>query len=102
MLFRRLKDISKALGPDTPLVLHGTHPVSDELFHKAMDRGVAKINLNRNVRDDYTAFMGQEYSRHELTTLKEKAVQVYATSIARAMDMLGSSGKAPQLEKSEA
>ena len=59
-----------------------------------MGRGVAKINLNRNVRDDYTAFVGQEYSWNELTVLKEKAVEVYATSIARAMDMLRSSGKA--------
>ena len=76
-------------------MLHGTHPVSDELFHKAIGRGIVKINLNRNVRDDYTTFVGQEYARHELTVLKEKAVEVYVSSIARAMNMLGSSEKAP-------
>jgi fructose-bisphosphate aldolase class II len=75
-------------------VLHGTHPVTDELFHETMARGVVKINLNRNVRDEYTAFVGESWSKHELTQLKEKAVEVYAKSIERAMDMLRSSGKA--------
>lgn len=56
--------------------------------------GVVKINLNRNVRDDYTAFVGENWSKTELTQLKEKAVTVYAASIERAMDMLRSSGKA--------
>jgi fructose-bisphosphate aldolase class II len=89
-----LDAIGKAIGSDIPLVLHGTHPVSDELFHKAMACGVVKINLNRNVRDDYTAFVEENWSRNELTQLKEKAVEVYAKSIGRAMDMLRSSGKA--------
>lgn len=75
-------------------MLHGTHPVTDELFHKAMACGVVKINLNRNVRDEYTAFVGENWSKNELTKLKEKAVEVYAKSIERAMDMLRSSEKA--------
>ncbi|KAF2629845.1 fructose-bisphosphate aldolase [Macroventuria anomochaeta] len=90
----RLQAIGKAVGNDIPLVLHGTHPVADELFHEAMARGIVKINLNRNVRDEYTAFVGENWSKDELTQLKEKAVKVYAKSIERAMDMLRSSGKA--------
>lgn len=91
--FLRLAAISKAVGPGVPIVLHGTHPVSDELFHKAVECGVVKVNLNRNVRDDYTVFVNLNWSKNELTKLKEKAVEVYTTSIERAMDMLGSSGK---------
>lgn len=79
---------------DIPLVLHGTHGVSDELFLATIPRGVHKINLNRTVRDDYTKFVAENAGRLELTVLKMQAVDVYAKSIMRMMDVLGSSGKA--------
>lgn len=80
--------------PETPLALHGTHAVSDELFQKAIQRGMRKVNLNRKVRNGYTKFVADNAGRLELTKLKEQAVEVYARDIGRAMDMLGSSGKA--------
>ncbi|KAI0134412.1 fructose-bisphosphate aldolase [Xylariales sp. AK1849] len=87
----RLLEISKATG--VPLVLHGTHPISDELFRKAISCGVVKINLNRTVRDKYTPFVTAHAGSLELTELKEKSVEVYTKSIERMMDVLGSSGK---------
>ena len=78
-----------------PLVLHGTYQVSDELFHKARQHGVIKVNLNRTVRDPYTRFVAENAGKLELTTLKMRAVEVYAQSIARVMrDVLDSAGKA--------
>ncbi|PSK42850.1 fructose-bisphosphate aldolase 1 [Elsinoe australis] len=44
----RLESIAKSVGPSIPLVLHGTHPVSDQLFQKAIKLGMRKINLNRS------------------------------------------------------
>lgn len=56
--------------------------------------GMTKINLNRTVRDDYTAFMADNSGKLELTELKTKAVEVYTKSIAGAMEsFLGSAGK---------
>ncbi|KAE8327897.1 ketose-bisphosphate aldolase [Aspergillus sergii] len=77
----------------TPLALHGTHPVSDELFQRTITCGVRKINLNRTVRDDYTDFVSEKAGSLELTVLKVQAVEIYAKSIERMMDILGSSGR---------
>ncbi|KAF2135834.1 uncharacterized protein K452DRAFT_280955 [Aplosporella prunicola CBS 121167] len=89
----RLESISQKVGPDVPLVLHGTHPVSDDLFKVAIRRGVAKINLNRTVRDPYTGFVAANAGSLELTALKERSVEVYAKSIERMLDVIGSSGQ---------
>ena len=77
-----------------PLVLHGTHPVSDELFQTAISCGVSKINLNRTVRDAYTKFVAEKAGTLELTVLKEQGVELYSQQIERMMDVLGSAGKA--------
>ncbi|KNG87209.1 fructose-bisphosphate aldolase [Aspergillus nomiae NRRL 13137] len=87
-----LRKISKSV--EQPLVLHGTHPVTDELFLKAIDCGVSKINVNRTVRDDYTKFVAENAGKLELTVLKVQAVDVYAKSVQRVMDLFRSSGKA--------
>ncbi|KAL2860805.1 class II fructose-bisphosphate aldolase [Aspergillus lucknowensis] len=66
---------------EQPLVLHGTHPVSDQHFRKAIDCGVAKINVNRAVRDEYTKFVAENAGKLELTVLKVQAVDIYTKSI---------------------
>ncbi|KAE8325991.1 ketose-bisphosphate aldolase [Aspergillus sergii] len=87
-----LRKIAKTV--EQPLVLHGTHPVEDELFLKAIDCGVSKINVNRTVRDDYTKFVAENAGKLELTVLKALAVDVYSKSVQHVMDLFGSSGKA--------
>ncbi|KAI0151883.1 aldolase [Hypoxylon sp. NC0597] len=89
-----LMDVHHAI-PHIPLVLHGTHGVSDELFRKARKYGILKINLNRTVRDEYTDFVAKNAGKLELTTLKMQGVDIYAKSIERVMrHVLGSAGKA--------
>lgn len=75
-------------------MLHGTHLVENELFLKAIDCGVSKINVNRIVRDDYTKFVAENAGKLEFTVLKVQAVDVYSKSVQRVMDLFGSSGKA--------
>ncbi|KAL3462652.1 ketose-bisphosphate aldolase [Aspergillus heterothallicus] len=89
----RLGSIGKVVPGNTPLVLHGTHPVSDELFLKTIACGVRKINLNRTVRDDYTRFVAEHAGTLELTVLQERAVDVYTKSIERMMRVFGSAGR---------
>ena len=56
---------------------------------------MAKINVNRTVRDDYTKFVAEKSGRLELTVLKLQAVDVYTRSITRFMEeVLESAGKA--------
>lgn len=90
----RLATIHAALGKSVPLALHGTHPVSDDLFLKSVECGVRKINLNRTVRDEYTKFVADNAGKLELTVLKMHAVEIYQKSIERMMVVFGSSGMA--------
>ncbi|CAM1511174.1 Fc.00g086870.m01.CDS01 [Cosmosporella sp. VM-42] len=89
-----LMDVHKAI-PHVPLVLHGTHGVSDDLFRTTRQYGMIKVNLNKTIRDNYTAFVAEHAGTLELTKLKVKAVEVYKHSIERVMrDVLKSAGKA--------
>lgn len=90
----RLKNIHGALGSQTPLVLHGTHPCSDEMFRVGIANGIRKVNLNRTVRNKYMKFLAEESGKLELTQLQEKGVQIYSEEIERLMRVLGSAGKA--------
>lgn len=91
---RRLSEVHQAI-PQIPLVLHGTHGVSDELFRTAITHGMVKINMNRTVRDEYTEFIAKSAGTLELTELKTKGVEVYSRSIERVIiKVLGSAGKA--------
>ncbi|KAL4994462.1 ketose-bisphosphate aldolase [Aspergillus recurvatus] len=86
----RLSAIGDLVSSTTPLVLHGTHPVSDGLFRKTIACGVRKINLNRTVRDEYTRFIADNAATLELTVLQEEGVKVYTRSIERIMGVMGS------------
>ncbi|KAL4959370.1 class II fructose-bisphosphate aldolase [Aspergillus stella-maris] len=89
----RLGAIGARIASHTPLALHGTHPVSDELFLRAVTCGVRKVNMNRTVRDEYTRFVADSAGTLELTALQEQGVKVYTRSIERMMRVLGSAGR---------
>ena len=88
-----MKAIHEALGPETPLVLHGTHPCSDEMLRVALANGVRKVNQNRTVRTRYMNFLAEEAGKMELTKAQEMGVQIYSEEIERMMVVLRSVGK---------
>lgn len=91
----RLDKIHEALGDKTPLVLHGTHPLSDEMVKVGMAKGMVKINQNRTIRDKYHKFMAENGSKTELTTLQAQAVEEYSKGVERFMiEVFQSAGKA--------
>ncbi|KAL1887460.1 hypothetical protein Sste5346_010209 [Sporothrix stenoceras] len=90
----RLQQIHEAVGTDVPLVLHGTHPLSDELVQKSMEYGMVKINQNRNVRLGYHKFIEDNCATKELTALQNEGVEVYSQEIERMMHVFKSAGKA--------
>ncbi len=91
----RLKKIGELLGRQTPLVLHGTHPLADHMVQKAMELGMVKINQNRSVRNKYQEFLSIYGGNGDLITLQENAVEAYSQDIDRAMtEILKSAGKA--------
>ncbi|RSL62289.1 hypothetical protein CEP53_004799 [Fusarium sp. AF-6] len=90
----RLQNIHRILGDATPLVLHGTHPLSDDMLRKGMELGMVKVNQNRNVRDGYHKYIRENYDKTELTVLQVQGVEEYSRGVERLMEVLGSAGKA--------
>ncbi|KAK2794052.1 hypothetical protein FQN51_000961 [Onygenales sp. PD_10] len=91
----RLEKISAALGRDgTPLVLHGTHPVSDRLIQEAIRYGMSKINQNQTVAQGYLGFLRDNAGKLKLTELQSEGVEVYSKDIEKFMGVIGSAGKA--------
>lgn len=89
-----MKEIGQKVPKNVSLVVHGTHPAGDELMRKAIACGVTKININRGVRDPYTAFMAENMGKMDITELQVEAVDVFATACERIMGVFGCLGKA--------
>ncbi|KAA8911472.1 fructose-bisphosphate aldolase [Sphaerosporella brunnea] len=96
---QRLGAISAALeGMGVEMVLHGTSPAGDELIRSVISQGVRKINMNKMVRDAQVAFLAENTGTMPETQLQEKAVEIYANEVGRAMrEVLGSAGKATEV-----
>ncbi|KAJ9644345.1 hypothetical protein H2204_001697 [Knufia peltigerae] len=91
----RLMKIYEKLGDRTPLVLHGTHPLSDDLVRVAMRLGMVKINQNRSVRNKYHEYLANFGGKGDLIALQENAVEAYSQDIERVMtEVFMSAGKA--------
>lgn len=91
----RLEKIHAALGDETPMVLHGTHPLSDDMVRVGMARGMVKVNQNRSVRNEYHQFLAGNASSTELTSLQSRGVEEYSKGIERVMvEVFRSNGKA--------
>src|SRR4051794_8668595 len=94
-LLNSLKHIHTAVGKSCPLVLHGTHPLSDDMVRLAMKLGVVKINENRTVRNRYMEFLAGNSGKMELTQLQMEGVEIYSQEIERMMrDVFMSAGRA--------
>lgn len=80
-----LQRIYGTFGDEVPLVLHGTHPLSDDMVRVAMRDGMRKINQNRNIWNGYHKYMEENGGNGDLTVLQERGVEVYSQGIRRLM-----------------
>ena len=90
----RLRKIREEVGDEVPLVLHGTHPLSNEMLAKGIQSGFRKVNQNKRVRLRYMKFLEEEAGKAELTSMQEKGIEIYADEVGEMMRQLGSAGKA--------
>jgi fructose-bisphosphate aldolase class II len=94
--FDRLKEIKKRV--DAPIVLHGSSGVPDEAIREAIALGVAKINIDTNIREAFTQIMREKLMenpedvdvRKVLGPAREGMIEVVREKIR----LFGSSGKA--------
>lgn len=93
--YDRLQRVREAVGERVRLVLHGADPFTEEIFAKCIACGVAKVNLNKVLNNEYVRVQREKAGRVPLTELLEEATDEMQKAVERCMDMLGSAGRYP-------
>ncbi|KAJ5587585.1 fructose-bisphosphate aldolase [Penicillium hispanicum] len=88
--YERLRAIHGAVGAEVRLVLHGADPFTKEIFQECIDCGVAKININKVLNNEYVRVQQEKAGKVPLTTLLEEATNAMQAAVERCIDMLGS------------
>ena len=90
-----LRDLrSRFAQTGTPLCLHGTDGLPDDLFKECIRNGVSKINNNSWARDPYVKTLSSALSSSSFPDAIEESTKVFSKVCERFMDVFGSSGKA--------
>jgi fructose-bisphosphate aldolase, class II len=92
--YDRLERINQAVGGQVRLVLHGADPFTKEIFEKCMKNGVAKININKVMNNEYMKVQMERAEKGPITTVIEEGTDAMQRAVERCIDMLGSAGKA--------
>ncbi|KKK25008.1 putative fructose-bisphosphate aldolase [Aspergillus rambellii] len=67
--------------------------IAQEIFQKCIDCGVAKVNINKVLNNEYVRVQREKAGRVPLTALLEEATDEMQKAVERCMDMLGSTGR---------
>lgn len=94
--FERLAQIRAAV--DKPIVLHGGSGVPDDLIRKAISLGVAKINVDTELRQAFAETAQQAWKQdpgqYHLAIVLGEAREAVKNKAAEKIRLFGSSGKA--------
>lgn len=93
--FDRIVAIRQAI-PETPLVLHGGSGLSDEDFRKAIQCGIAKVNIftDINVAGARAIREAVQAEKCAMTDLMNLQVEAVKAETMKKMQLFGSQGKA--------
>lgn len=91
--FERLAAISKKVM--IPMVLHGTSGLPDEMIRESISHGVAKFNVNTEVRSRYMGAMERicRQPGAELVDLMEGCIEAMQEPIEHKILLFGSNGR---------
>ncbi|KAL5415266.1 hypothetical protein PMIN06_006916 [Paraphaeosphaeria minitans] len=95
--YDRLSRVHKQVGDRVDLVLHGAGTEwfsNKEMLQSVIQRGVAKINLNDAINNEFTRVMAEKASNTPLTLLLEDATNAMQKAVEDHMDYMGSTGQA--------
>ncbi|KAE9363808.1 fructose-bisphosphate aldolase [Stipitochalara longipes BDJ] len=95
--FDRLKEIREQIQGRVRIALHGTNGFKPELMKKCISEGVAKVNVNKLVLDDYSAHLKANAGKVPQTKLMEQGVEMVTRQTIRWMEICGSAGKGKHL-----
>ncbi len=93
--FERLAEIKKAVGPDFPLVLHGSSGTDIEDIRKACAMGINKVNISNDLcRAAATALQEADFEGNKVYDIWEVAKQACKKKMMEMIKVYGSDGKA--------
>lgn len=96
LAFERLKAIRDAV--ERPIVLHGGSDVPDEQIKKAVSLGIAKINVDTELRQSFTRGMLQvleaDKEEYHLAVTLGRGREVMQQKVQEKIRLFGSAGKA--------
>jgi fructose-bisphosphate aldolase, class II len=97
LAFDRLQEI-KDLLPETPLVLHGGTGIPDDQIRKAIELGVAKVNVNTENQLALTAVirdvLGKDPNVFDPRKYMKPGREAIKAAVKEKMRLFGSSGRA--------
>lgn len=99
--YDRLTRVHDQVGDRVALVLHGAGAewFSDkEILQSNIQRGIAKINLNDAINNDFIRIMSEKAATTPLTSLLEEATNAMQDSVEKFCDWMGSSGQADKIK----
>lgn len=103
LAFERLKEISAAVN--RPIVLHGGSDVPDEQITKAVSLGIAKINVDTELRQSFTKGMQQVLEENpeefHLAVSLGRGREVMQKKVQEKIRLFGSAGKASEFTMRE-
>ncbi|KAL2757006.1 hypothetical protein ACRALDRAFT_1069679 [Sodiomyces alcalophilus JCM 7366] len=91
--YERLEAVNKAVGDRVRLVLHGADPMTEEIFHRCMDAGITKVNINKGVNNAYASSL-EETQGKPITHVMEAGTDKMQKAVEWYMDCFRSTGKA--------
>jgi fructose-bisphosphate aldolase class II len=98
--YERLKRVHAKVGDRVDLVLHGAGAEwfsNKEMLQSTIECGVAKINLNDAVNNEFIRVMAEKAKDTPLTALLEEATDAMQTAVGNFMDWMGSTGQAEKM-----
>ncbi|KAL4891987.1 fructose-bisphosphate aldolase [Aspergillus ambiguus] len=92
--FEKFQEIRSQVNGRVRLAVHGTNGFPPELVKRCIAAGVAKVNVNRLVLDDYYDHLQENVGKMPHTQLIEEGIQKVADLTVKWMEICGSAGKA--------
>ena len=89
--YERLLDVSREVGKEVRLVLHGTDEFNEGIYKECVKSGMSKININRVVNENWREAMRGEGG---LTEATDRGIEMMKREVEVLMDWCGSSGMA--------
>lgn len=94
--FNRMKEINEVVKK--PLVLHGGSGLSDEMFKKCIKNGVAKININTELKKAWTKgireILDKDKEQYDPVLIEKNAEKYIKEVVSHHIQVFGSEKKA--------